>query len=136
MDISINECGLSTRTVNALKRAGFNTLGEIIEKMNEDPINLLEIRNLGKKSLLELVEEIEEQGIDCYKERKLYGFPVERREGIAKLELSVRLYNILIGAGLDSLEKIEEAIKTDPFSIIKLNGMGKKTIEESATERR
>ena len=136
MDISINECGLSTRTVNALKRAGFNTLGEIIEKMNEDPINLLEIRNLGKKSLLELVEEIEEQGIDCYKERKLYGFPFERREGIAKLELSVRLYNILIGAGLDSLEKIEEAIKTDPFSIIKLNGMGKKTIEESATERR
>ena len=49
---SIDELALSVRSQNALKRANINTLGELINKLNEG--NLKQIRNLGKKSYSEI----------------------------------------------------------------------------------
>lgn len=53
---SIDELALSVRSQNALKRANINTLGELIDKLNEG--YLKQIRNLGKKSYSEIQTKI------------------------------------------------------------------------------
>ena len=53
-------CKLSPRTLNCLKRANINRVGEVLEKSDED---LLKIRNFGEKSLFELQEKLAERGI-------------------------------------------------------------------------
>ena len=51
LDTTIEELELSVRSSNCLKRAGINTVGELINKSEED---LMKVRNLGKKSLEEI----------------------------------------------------------------------------------
>ena len=53
---SIDELALSVRSQNALKRARIDTLGELVNKLNEG--NLKQIRNLGKKSYSEIQTKI------------------------------------------------------------------------------
>ncbi len=55
LDITIEELELSVRSSNCLKRAGINTVGELISKSEED---LMKVRNLGKKSLQEIKEKL------------------------------------------------------------------------------
>ena len=64
-EIDINECGLSVRAYNCLHRAGMDTLGQVVEKMNQDPWNILRVRNLGIKSLAEVIDKLEGFGVDC-----------------------------------------------------------------------
>jgi len=54
-DTTIEELELSVRSSNCLKRAGINTVGELISKSEED---LMKVRNLGKKSLQEIKEKL------------------------------------------------------------------------------
>lgn len=56
-DTTIEELELSVRSSNCLKRAGINTVGELISKGEED---LMKVRNLGKKSLQEIQEKLDE----------------------------------------------------------------------------
>ncbi len=56
----IEKLDLSPRTLNCLKRAQINRVGEVLEMSDED---LLKIRNFGEKSLVELREKLAEQGI-------------------------------------------------------------------------
>ncbi|MFW5972052.1 MAG: DNA-directed RNA polymerase subunit alpha [Bacillota bacterium] len=56
-DTTIEELELSVRSSNCLKRAGINTVGELTSK-NED--DLMKVRNLGKKSLQEIIEKLDE----------------------------------------------------------------------------
>ena len=56
----IERLELSPRTLNCLKRANINRVGEVLEKSDED---LLKIRNFGEKSLFELQEKLAEHGI-------------------------------------------------------------------------
>ena len=128
--ISVYECNISTRAMIRMLRSGLFTLGDIAELMESDPIRLLEISQFSKQLLLEVVELLEGYGVDCYAARKVYGFGVERREDIAELDSSVRLYNILCNNGLESLTKIEAMIKQKPFEILSLEGLGKKTRDE------
>ena len=51
LETTIEELELSVRSSNCLKRAGINTVGELINKSEED---LMKVRNLGKKSLDEI----------------------------------------------------------------------------------
>jgi DNA-directed RNA polymerase subunit alpha len=51
---------LSARTLNCLKRAGINRVGEVLSMPKPD---LLKIRNFGQKSLDELYEKLEEKGL-------------------------------------------------------------------------
>lgn len=51
MEMTIEELDLSVRSFNCLKRAGINTVQELIQKTEED---LMKVRNLGKKSLEEI----------------------------------------------------------------------------------
>lgn len=55
LEMSIEELDLSVRSYNCLKRAGINTVGELIQKTEED---MMKVRNLGKKSLEEVVNKL------------------------------------------------------------------------------
>jgi len=63
--VHIAECELSVRSFNCLHRAGMDTLGQVVERMNRDPWKILRIRNLGIKCLEEVVNKLEEYGVDC-----------------------------------------------------------------------
>ena len=55
----VEKLDLSPRTLNALKRAKLNKIGEVLEKTDED---LFSIRNFGVKSLNELNDKLESFG--------------------------------------------------------------------------
>ena len=59
----IERLELSPRTLNCLKRAQINRVGEVLEMSDDD---LLKIRNFGDKSLQELREKLAERGIGAY----------------------------------------------------------------------
>ena len=51
LEMTIEELDLSVRSYNCLKRAGINTVQELIQRTEED---MMKVRNLGKKSLEEV----------------------------------------------------------------------------------
>ena len=57
--LSIDEIGLSNRSVNALHRVEIYTVGEMIE-LNEEFLH--KIRNIGEKSIEEICKKIQEFG--------------------------------------------------------------------------
>jgi len=65
LEMTIEELDLSVRSYNCLKRAGINTVQELIMKTEED---MMTVRNLGRKSLEEVQEKLEELGLGLRKE--------------------------------------------------------------------
>ena len=130
--VPVYECGLSVRAGNCLGRfGGLPTLGDVVALMDKDPIKLLQIRNLGRNSLEEVVKKLEEYGVDCYEARKAFDFAVDTpREEVAYLAPSIRLFNILYRNGLEKIGEVKALIETDPYAFLKLNGMGRKTLQE------
>ncbi len=61
LEMSIDELELSVRSYNCLKRAGINTVQELINKTPED---MMKVRNLGRKSLEEVQSKIKELGLE------------------------------------------------------------------------
>lgn len=57
LEMTIEELDLSVRSYNCLKRAGINTVEELANKSEED---MMKVRNLGKKSLEEVIQKLEE----------------------------------------------------------------------------
>jgi len=57
LETTIEELDLSVRSSNCLKRAGINTVEELTEKTEDD---LMKVRNLGKKSLQEIRDKLDE----------------------------------------------------------------------------
>ena len=55
--MTIEELDLSVRSYNCLKRAGINTVEELSNKSEDD---MMKVRNLGKKSLEEVIHKLEE----------------------------------------------------------------------------
>ena len=60
LEMSIEELELSVRSFNCLKRAGINTVEELINKTPED---MMKVRNLGRKSLEEVLGKLKELGL-------------------------------------------------------------------------
>ncbi|TLS35491.1 DNA-directed RNA polymerase subunit alpha [Pseudalkalibacillus caeni] len=60
LEMTIEELDLSVRSYNCLKRAGINTVQELTQKSEED---MMKVRNLGRKSLEEVQEKLEELGL-------------------------------------------------------------------------
>ena len=59
-NMEITELNLSVRSYNCLKRAGCNTIGDILRVMNdEEGGGLRKIRNLGNRSETEIIENVE-----------------------------------------------------------------------------
>ncbi len=65
LEMTIEELDLSVRSYNCLKRAGINTVEELIQRNEED---MMKVRNLGKKSLEEVVNKLSELGLALKKE--------------------------------------------------------------------
>jgi len=55
MEMTIEELDLSVRSYNCLKRAGINSVEELVRRTEED---MMKVRNLGKKSLQEVKEKL------------------------------------------------------------------------------
>jgi len=60
LEMPIEELELSMRSFNCLKRAGINTVGELIQKTEEE---ISKVRNMGKKSLEEVRNKLAEMGL-------------------------------------------------------------------------
>lgn len=60
LEMNIDELELSVRSFNCLKRAGINTVEELCNKTSED---MMKVRNLGRKSLEEVLGKLKELGL-------------------------------------------------------------------------
>ena len=60
MEMSIDELELSVRSYNCLKRAGINSVEDLIKKSEDD---MLKVKNLGRKSLDEVIHKLESLGL-------------------------------------------------------------------------
>ena len=60
MNMSIDELELSVRSYNCLKRAGINTVSELTNKTSDE---MMKVRNLGRKSLEEVLEKLKDLGL-------------------------------------------------------------------------
>ena len=65
LEMTIEELDMSVRSFNCLKRAGIDTVEDLIEKTEED---MMKVRNLGKKSLEEVIQKLHSLGLDLKKE--------------------------------------------------------------------
>ena len=61
LEMSIDELELSVRSYNCLKRAGINTVEELTNRTSED---MMKVRNLGRKSLEEVLAKLKELGLE------------------------------------------------------------------------
>ena len=65
LEMTIEELDLSVRSFNCLKRAGINTVEDLINKTEED---MMKVRNLGKKSLDEVINKLHSFGLELRSE--------------------------------------------------------------------
>ena len=64
LEMTIEELDLSVRSFNCLKRAGINTVEDLIGKTEED---MMKVRNLGRKSLEEVMNKLHSMGLTLTK---------------------------------------------------------------------
>lgn len=67
LEMTIEELDLSVRSYNCLKRAGINTVEDLSNKSEED---MMKVRNLGKKSLEEVINKLYGLGLALKKEEE------------------------------------------------------------------
>ena len=60
LEMTIDELDLSVRSYNCLKRAGINTVDELIRR---DEVDMMKVRNLGRKSLEEVINKLAMMGL-------------------------------------------------------------------------
>ena len=65
LEMTIEELDLSVRSFNCLKRAGIDTVEDLTSKTEED---MIKVRNLGKKSLEEVIQKLHSLGLTLRKE--------------------------------------------------------------------
>ena len=67
LEMTIEELDLSVRSFNCLKRAGINTVEDLINKSEEE---MMKVRNLGRKSLEEVIAKLDSLGLALSKEEE------------------------------------------------------------------
>ena len=67
LEMTIEELDLSVRSFNCLKRAGINTVEDLIAKTEED---MMKVRNLGRKSLEEVINKLDSLGFTLSSEEE------------------------------------------------------------------
>ena len=65
LEMTIEELDLSVRSFNCLKRAGINTVEDLTNRTEDD---MMKVRNLGKKSLDEVINKLHSFGLDLHSE--------------------------------------------------------------------
>ena len=64
LEMTIEELDLSVRSFNCLKRAGIDNVEDLINRTEED---MIKVRNLGRKSLEEVIQKLHSLGLDLKK---------------------------------------------------------------------
>ena len=67
LEMTIEELDMSVRSFNCLKRAGIDTVEDLINRTEED---MIKVRNLGKKSLEEVIQKLHSLGLDLRREEE------------------------------------------------------------------
>ena len=62
--MTIEELDMSVRSFNCLKRAGIDTVEDLTNRTEED---MIKVRNLGKKSLEEVIQKLQSLGLSLKK---------------------------------------------------------------------
>ena len=136
--LSISKVGFSTRTFNCLKKAGIRSLADLSDKTEMD---LIMIRNLGKRSFEEIIAKMQEYGISLKTEKQLEQEenqqrlreeePEESEEAeelsINKMGFSTRTFNCLKKAKIRSLADLSDKTEKD---LIMIRNLGKRSFEE------
>ena len=146
--MTIEELDLSVRSYNCLKRAGINTVGDLVEKTFDD---MMKVRNLGRKSLEEVERKLKELGFSFSEDDGEEELPIDDfildgdlpvmgglSEGpivhsqhlaltIEELDFSVRTYNVLKRANILT---VEDMISKSQEDYMKVRNMGRKSLEE------
>ena len=65
LEMTVEELDLSVRSFNCLKRANIHKVGDLIEKTEDE---MMKVRNLGKKSLDEVVQKLAQFGLSLRQE--------------------------------------------------------------------
>jgi len=65
LEMTIEELDMSVRSFNCLKRAGIDTVEDLTNRTEED---MIKVRNLGKKSLEEVIQKLHSLGLDLRKD--------------------------------------------------------------------
>ena len=67
LEMTIEELDLSVRSFNCLKRAGIDTVEDLIERSEED---MMKVRNLGRKSLEEVIQKLSSLNLSLKKDEE------------------------------------------------------------------
>ncbi|CDC64334.1 dNA-directed RNA polymerase subunit alpha [Clostridium sp. CAG:448] len=67
LEMTIEDLDMSVRSFNCLKRAGIDTVEDLINRTEED---MIKVRNLGKKSLEEVIQKLHSLGLDLKHEEE------------------------------------------------------------------
>ena len=123
LDTDINMLNLSVRSFNCLKRAGWNTVGDILNNI-ETWQDLLRVRNLGKTSAVEIINNLKEYQASLLTEsdktviirrqaEEQKAKPVVQVDDrdLSELNLSVRSYNSLKRAGYNTVGELRRDIR-------------------------
>ena len=131
--ITVEDLDFSVRTFNCVKRAGYNTLGDL---KAADINDLMGIRNLGKKSFDELISTLLSYGIDKVNDEPKKNNAIVKNDktivyndetSIDDLNLSVRAYNSLYRGGLRTLGDLREKSEEE---LLHIRNLGKKSFDE------
>ena len=77
LDLPIEEFGLDIRPYNCLKRAQINTVGDLVEKTEEE---MMKVRNLGRKSLKQVMQILHSKGLHLKNETSYFDSTDEDEE--------------------------------------------------------
>jgi len=67
LEMTVEELDLSVRSYNCLKRASINTVEDLVNKTEDE---MMKVRNMGKKSLEEVIQKLEAMGLILIKEEE------------------------------------------------------------------
>ena len=87
LEMTIEELDLSVRAFNCLTRAGVNSVNDLI---NKSPEEMMKVRNLGKKSLEEVVSKLRSLGLDFNKDEEESQIDVSPQAQVKGVNINAR----------------------------------------------
>ena len=125
LEMNIDELELSVRSYNCLKRAGINTVAELINRTPED---MMKVRNLGRKSLEEVLAKLKELGLSKEEWRRAYQFLFMKATQTEPLQANHQFTPDAIGFIITFL--IDQLAKSDQLDVLEV-GSGTGNLAET-----
>ena len=109
LDMEIQELEFSARTTAALKRKGWNFVGDLAEKKLKD---FNDTRGLGKKGIDEIIEKLRKLGIIIKPKDKKKDIDEIEEDSLENLNLSTRSYNAIRKRGICTITELLDRVKS------------------------